>query len=106
MDCKDFDGYPEAVPVLVLVPGDDPYGLDGDSDGWACGTPTYFYSGDSYEDRTDWFWDYQAYETESRDVNCKDIPVEYKPVNLTNPKEDPYKLDGLGEEVGDGVACS
>ena len=90
-----------AKPVWLPDPDKDPYNLDGwisdRGDSWACGKPIYI--------TTDGDWGFEKWEDENGDVDCGDIPESKKPIYLFDAENDPYNLDGRGNNVGDKVAC-
>ena len=90
-----------AKPVWLPDPDKDPYNLDGwlsdRGDAWACGIPNYI--------TTDGDWGFEKWEDENGDVDCGDIPESKKPIYLFDAENDPYNLDGRGNNVGDKVAC-
>ncbi|WP_169792103.1 LPXTG cell wall anchor domain-containing protein [Jiangella muralis] len=112
---------PEAdIPVQLVDVGVDPFGLDGDENGWGCGDapteeppveeppaeePVDEAPADEpgacahYADSAAWCSDAHG------DYNCPDIDDAYKPVELFDAELDPFHLDrdsdALGCEVGE-----
>ncbi|WP_116950427.1 LPXTG cell wall anchor domain-containing protein [Jiangella endophytica] len=106
----DCDDIPQEYWPIQLVPGsDDPYGLDGDGDGWACGDPPG--GGEEeppaeeppadepgpcahYADSAAWCSDTHG------DYDCPDIDDAYKPIELFDAELDPFHLDRDSDAVG------
>lgn len=103
------DEIPDSVKP-VPVPGDDPFGLDGDESGWGCGDdpveppveeppaeePPAENPGACahYADSADWCSDTHG------DYDCPDIDDAYKPIELFDAEKDPFHLDRDADAVG------
>ena len=92
-------------PVFLPDPEKDFFNLDsvGIGDGWGCtkGFPVPIYYTKNFErNGNTWFFEFTK---EDGDMDCEHVPVEAKPIYLSDAENDPYLLDEWG--VGDGVGC-